>query len=125
MGMDRRILATIFLVAGAMLVILTSLMGANLSALILALWALLPYGLLYWAGRIVANPWVIGGAGATAIAAEVGVRAAVFLFPCGSTAGLAAVVDHSGADILEPVNFDRKAHVTLRHFKAISSRELV
>jgi len=55
------------------------------------LWALVPYLLLLVFGRVVSSPWAVGGAGLAALAAECGIRAAVFLFPRGSTAALALI----------------------------------
>ncbi len=86
--LSERLGAALALV-GALLVVATTLLAGNLAAAIMAMWALLPYGLLYMVGRSVANPWVVGGAGAAALTAEVGVRASVFLFPRGSTSGIA------------------------------------
>jgi len=88
--------ATAGLVAAAIggaLVIATSLAGSGFSPLALPFmaWALAPYVLLGLAARMTANRWAVGGAGAAALAAEAGIRAAVFLFPQGSTAAIALV----------------------------------
>jgi hypothetical protein len=63
----------------------------TLGLLAFALWALAPYALLLIAGRFVANPWTIGGAGAAAVVFECAIRASVLLFPRGSTAAIALV----------------------------------
>ncbi len=85
--------------AGATLVLGTTLLAGSDSGaaglvfvMSFGLWALLPYVLLLIAGRFVSNLWVVGGAGVLALAAECGIRAAVFLFPRGSTAALALIV---------------------------------
>ena len=91
-GSARRT-AGIFAAIGTLVVVSTSVVGSGFQAggLVLAAWALLPYGVLLLAARIVSNGWVIGGAGAVTVAAEVGIRASVFLFPRGSTAAVALV----------------------------------
>jgi hypothetical protein len=78
---------------GAALVLVTSVLGAGFSLFTLPFvaWSLLPYGALWFAGRAGLGSWPVLGAGAFAIAAESGVRAAVFLWPRGSTAGVALV----------------------------------
>ena len=55
------------------------------------LWTLVPYGLLYAVARAVPKPWLIGGAGAAALAVDLGIRAQVFLFARSSTAAIALV----------------------------------
>ena len=56
-----------------------------------SLWALLPYALLLGLGRLISNPWVIGGAGFLALTIEVAIRLAVFVFPQSSTAAVILV----------------------------------
>jgi hypothetical protein len=56
------------------------------------LWSLVPYGLLYAVALGVPKPWLIGGAGAAALAADLGIRAQVFLFARSSTAAIALIV---------------------------------
>lgn len=66
--------------------------GSSLLPLLLfVLWGLVPYGALVAVGRAIRWPWAIAGAGAAAIAAEIGIRLAVFVFPRGSTAAIALV----------------------------------
>lgn len=69
--------------------------GAGLSELIgvlgFSLWALLPYALLAGLGRLISNPWVVGGAGLFALTLEVAIRLAVFVFPQSSTAAVILV----------------------------------
>jgi hypothetical protein len=83
--------------AGSLIVATTSLAGVvrepRLLPLSIAftLWALLPYAVLFIAGRFASNTWMVGGAGIVALAAECGIRASVFLFPRGSTAAIALV----------------------------------
>lgn len=56
------------------------------------LYALVPYGVLAAAARyLVTNPWSIGGAGVAALTVEAGIRAAVMVWPRGSTAAIALV----------------------------------
>jgi hypothetical protein len=78
---------------GAGLVVLTSIVGSgfNLLSIPFAVWAALPYAALWFAGRWTANPGPILGAGAAALAADLGIRAAVFIWPRGSTAAIALV----------------------------------
>lgn len=75
------------------LVIITGAIGSGFSPLAIPfmLWALLPYGVLLMLSRGITNVWTIRGAGAAALAVETGIRAAVFLFPRGSTAAIALV----------------------------------
>jgi hypothetical protein len=66
--------------------------GASLFMLVVTLWHLAPYGILW----LVATPakrssWTIGIAGITALAADAGLRASVFIFPTSSTAALALI----------------------------------
>jgi len=78
---------------GVVLVWTTSIAGSGFSLLSLpfALWSTVPYALLWIVGRRVQNPWPILGAGASALAADLGIRASVFLWPRGSTAAIALV----------------------------------
>ena len=80
-------------IVGALFVSLTSIVGSGFSPLSLpfALWSMLPYGVLWLVGQFVRDPWPAIGAGSAAIAADVGIRAAVFLWPRGSTAAIALV----------------------------------
>lgn len=79
------VLGTVFIAApGAGLGELAGVLGFSL-------WALLPYALLLGLGRLVANPWVIGGAGVLALTIEVAIRLAVFVFPRSSTAAVILV----------------------------------
>lgn len=52
-------------------------------------WGLVPYGIIYFGHKVTSNPWVLGGAGASALAAEIGYRASVFLWPQSSTQAIA------------------------------------
>ncbi len=47
-------------------------------------WGTLPYWIIRASHRHTSNPWVIGGAGASALAAEIGWRASVSLWPQGN-----------------------------------------
>jgi len=78
---------------GAALIVTTSLMGSSnpVGSLVFAAWAFLPYGILILAARMIPNAWVVAGAGASVVAAEAGIRAAVFVFPTSSTAALALI----------------------------------
>jgi hypothetical protein len=79
--------------AGILLVSLTTIVGSGFSLLSVpfALWAALPYGLLWAMGRMRAGRWPVLGAGLSALAADLGVRASVFVWPRGSTAAIALV----------------------------------
>lgn len=55
-------------------------------------WGSVPYGVICFSHKFMSNPWVIGGAGAAALAAEIGYRASVFLWPQSSTQALALLV---------------------------------
>src|SRR5262245_38652498 len=90
--------AAVLAAIGAAIVFITVLpvafsgdFGTVLGLLGFTAWALLPYGVLLLAGARVQSRWAVAGAGAAAIAAEVGVRLAVFVFPRGSTAAIALV----------------------------------
>lgn len=76
---------------GGAAIILTTTLTSTLQPvnILFAVWALLPYGILIVAGRVVPNAWAVGGAGAAALTAEGAIRAGVFLFPRGSTAAVA------------------------------------
>ncbi len=78
---------------GIVIVSLTSIVGSGFSLLSLpfALWSMLPYGILWLVGRALRDPWPALGAGTAALAADIGIRAAVFLWPRGSTAAIALV----------------------------------
>lgn len=89
--MNARRLARLLAALGALLVIGSSLLAGGWGAVGFALWALAPYALLVLAARLLPNPWAIGGAGAAALATELGIRAAVFVYPRGSTAAVALV----------------------------------
>jgi hypothetical protein len=77
-------------VCGLALVTTTSMAASFFSPLGIpfALWSALPYGVLWLAGRQMACPWIIGGAGVAALAAETAVRLSVFVWPRGSTAAI-------------------------------------
>ena len=78
---------------GIVIVSLTSIVGSGFSLLSLpfALWSMLPYGVLWLVGRALRDWWLALGAGTAALAADIGIRAAVFLWPRGSTAAIALV----------------------------------
>ena len=57
--------------------------------LVFAAWGSVPYGVICLGHKFISNPWVLGGAGASALAAEIGYRASVFLWPQGSTQAVA------------------------------------
>lgn len=80
-------------VLGVVLVWTTSIAGSGFSLLSLpfALWSTVPYAVLWMAGRRLQNPWLALGAGTSALAADLGIRASVFLWPRGSTAAIALV----------------------------------
>lgn len=86
-------IATALTAAGALIVVGTSVAGGSWSVFlpVFVVWGLAPYVLLLALGLFVRNPWIVGGAGAAALAVEVGVRLAVFVFPTGSTAAIALV----------------------------------
>lgn len=78
---------------GTLLVAASSLVGSGFALLALpfAAWAAAPYLLLWLLSRTVASPWAVGGAGLAGLAVEVGIRAAVFVYPRGSTSAIALV----------------------------------
>jgi len=80
-------------VLGTVLVWVSSIAGSGFSPLSIpfALWSTLPYGVLWIAGSRLQDRWPVLGAGMAAIAADVGIRAAVFVWPRGSTAAIALV----------------------------------
>lgn len=80
-------------VAGALLGVLSSIVGSGFSPLSIpfALWSAAPYVLLWFFGRNARNSWLTCGAGAAALAADLGIRASVFIWPRGSTAAVALV----------------------------------
>ncbi len=84
-------LGTLFAIAGLVLVVATTLGFGSFTPGIVAFlaWACAPYVALLIAARYIPSPWSLAGAGAAALAVELGIRAAVFLFPRGSTAAIA------------------------------------
>jgi hypothetical protein len=80
-------------IAGTLIVWVSAIVGSGFSPISLpfAIWSTLPYGVLWIVGNMVQNRWLALGAGSAALAAEVGIRAAVFLWPRGSTAAIALV----------------------------------
>ena len=78
---------------GIAFVSLTSIVGSGFSLLSLpfALWSMAPYVVLWVVGRALRDRWPVLGAGTAALAADIGIRAAVFLWPRGSTAAIALV----------------------------------
>jgi hypothetical protein len=78
---------------GTVLVWVSSLAGSGFSPISLpfAIWSTLPYGVLWIVGSRMRDRWLTLGAGAAAIAADLGIRAAVFVWPRGSTAAIALV----------------------------------
>lgn len=78
---------------GVALVWTTSIAGSGFSPLSLpfALWSTTPYAVLWIVGSRMRDPWPSLGAGASALAADIGIRASVFLWPRGSTAAIALV----------------------------------
>lgn len=80
-------------ILGIVLVWTTSIAGSGFSLLSLpfALWSTAPYAVLWIVGRRLQNPWLTIGAGTSALAADLGIRASVFLWPRGSTAAIALV----------------------------------
>jgi hypothetical protein len=78
---------------GALVVVATSAIASvgSLLAIPFALWSLVPYAVLFALGRTSLGAWTLGGAGVAALAAELGIRAAVFVWPRGSTAAVALV----------------------------------
>jgi len=80
-------------ILGVVLVWTTSLAGSGFSLLSLpfALWSTTPYAVLWIVGSRLRDPWPAIGAGTGALAADLGIRASVFLWPRGSTAAIALV----------------------------------
>jgi hypothetical protein len=80
-------------IVGVVLVWTTAIAGSGFSPLSLpfALWSTVPYAVLWIVGGQVQKPWLVLGAGASALAADLGIRASVFLWPRGSTAAIALV----------------------------------
>ena len=80
-------------VLGTVLVWVSSIAGSGFSPISIpfALWSTLPYGVLWIAGSRLRDRWPVLGAGMAAIAADVGIRAAVFVWPRGSIAAIALV----------------------------------
>ncbi len=78
---------------GVVLVWTTSIAGSGFSLLSLpfAFWSTVPYAVLWIVGPRLRNRWLSLGAGMSAVAADLGIRAAVFLWPRGSTAAIALV----------------------------------
>jgi hypothetical protein len=64
---------------------------ALLAALAFSLWALMPYTVLVVMGRLISDRFVIGGAGLLVLTLECALRAAIFIWPRGSTAAVALV----------------------------------
>lgn len=81
---DPRVL---FPTLGALAVLATTAVASmgSLLAIPFALWSLVPWAVLFALGR------TLGGAGVAALSAELGLRAAVFVWPQGSTAAIALV----------------------------------
>ncbi|MEZ5291111.1 MAG: hypothetical protein R2745_08520 [Vicinamibacterales bacterium] len=78
--------------AGGALVVATSLLGDWSPALLAFIaWALVPYAALLVIGPRLGDAWTVAGAGAAALAVDVGIRLSVFVFPRGSTAAIALV----------------------------------
>jgi hypothetical protein len=80
-------------ILGVVLVWTTSIAGSGFSPLSLpfALWSTTPYAVLWIVGSRMQDRWPALGAGTSALAADLGIRAAVFLWPRGSTAAIALV----------------------------------
>ena len=87
-----------FASAGVAIVLLTSLWAVMtqefhyaliIALLFFAVWGSVPYGVICFGHKLISNSWVLGGAGASALAAETGYRASVFLWPQSSTQAIA------------------------------------
>jgi len=80
-------------IVGVVLVWTTSIAGSGFSLLSLpfALWSTTPYAVLWIVASRLRDPWPALGAGTAALAADLGIRASVFLWPRGSTAAIALV----------------------------------
>lgn len=70
---------------------LTQGLTALLASAAFAAWALVPYLILLAVGPRTRRHWAVLGAGAAALAVEVGIRLSVMVFPRGSTAAIALV----------------------------------
>jgi hypothetical protein len=83
----------LFPTLGALVVLATTAVASmgSLLAIPFALWSLVPWAVLFALGRTPLGTWQICGAGVAALAAEIGIRAAVFVWPRGSTAAVALV----------------------------------
>lgn len=89
--MDAETLSRRLAVAGALFVVLTTSLGADSAwrAAPFALWGCVPYAALWLFGLRLRRLGPALGAGLAALTAEAAVRAAVFLWPQGSTSALA------------------------------------
>jgi hypothetical protein len=78
---------------GAMVVLATTALASlgSLLAIPFALWSLVPWAVLFALGRTSLGAWPLAGAGVAALSAEIGLRASVFVWPRGSTAGIVLV----------------------------------
>jgi hypothetical protein len=78
---------------GVVVVLATTAIASvgSLLAIPFALWSLVPWAVLFALRRSPLDAWPLGGAGVAALAAELGIRAAVFVWPRGSTAAIALV----------------------------------
>jgi hypothetical protein len=79
--------------AGAVLVAVSSIAASDGGLLVVpfVLWALAPWAGVWIMGGMTEDDWTAAGAAAAALAVEAGVRAAVFVWPRGSTAAVALV----------------------------------
>lgn len=95
MNSPARAAASVTAFLAAALILGTGLAAGSpsLSLLGFTAWAAIPYALLYAlsGSKRATEPWPFVGAGAVAIAMELGVRAAVFFFPKHSTAAVALI----------------------------------
>jgi hypothetical protein len=91
-GVHPRTLSRALAATGGAVVVGTSLPGElRLFLPIFVAWALAPYALLALVGSRLSNVWMVAGAGLAALAVEIGIRLAVFVYPRGSTAAIALV----------------------------------
>jgi hypothetical protein len=76
---------------GVTIVAVTSIVASGFHPLSLPFlaWGAAPYALLWLSGRVLRTSGPLVGAGSAAVAAELGIRASVFIWPRGSTAALA------------------------------------